>query len=44
MPAFLRVIFPRERRAVTIAYDEVRLNEPVNCSFLLPKQVEVVDR
>jgi len=44
MPAFLRLIFPKERRAVTIAYDAVRVNEPVNCSFALPQQVEVIDR
>jgi outer membrane lipoprotein-sorting protein len=44
MPAFLRVIFPKERRAVTIAYDAVRFNEPVSCALALPRQVEVLDR
>jgi outer membrane lipoprotein-sorting protein len=44
MPSLLRLIFPRERRAVTIAYDAIRFNAPVNCSFALPKQVEVINR
>jgi len=44
MPKLVRVIFPRERRAVTIAYDDLALNTPVVCSFSVPKQAEVIDR
>ena len=44
MPMLLRVVFPREHRSVTIAYDGVQLNEPVECSFTLPKQAEVIYR
>jgi len=44
MPMLLRVIFPEEHRSVTIAYDDVQLNEPVECSFTLPKQAEVIYR
>lgn len=38
MPRLVRVIFPAERRAVTIAYDNITLNLPVDCSFSLPQQ------
>jgi len=44
MPKLVRVIFPKERRAVTIAYDDLALNTPVVCSFTVPKQAEVIDR
>lgn len=44
MPMLIRVVFPSERRSVTIAYDELRINEPVQCSFTLPKQAEVIYR
>jgi outer membrane lipoprotein-sorting protein len=44
MPMLLRVIFPQEHRSVTIAYDGVQLNEPVGCSFTLPRKAEVIYR
>ncbi len=44
MPRLLRVIFPKERRSVTIAYDDVEFNRPVECSFQLPKQAEEIQR
>jgi hypothetical protein len=44
MPSLLRVVFPKDRRSVTIAYDDVRPNEPVECSFSLPDQVERIYR
>jgi len=44
VPRMLRVIFPKERRSITIAYDNVKLNEPVVCSFVLPKKAEVINR
>ena len=44
MPRFLRVIFPHERRSITIAYFGVELNKPVECSLTLPGQVEIIQR
>lgn len=44
MPSLLRIIFPNEHRSITIAYDDIRVNEPVDCSFVLPKNVERIDR
>jgi len=44
MPHLLRVIFPKERSSVTIAYDDVRINEPVVCSFTPPRQAEFIYR
>jgi hypothetical protein len=44
MPRLVRVIFPKERRSVTIAYDDIELNKPVECMFTLPKQAEVIYR
>lgn len=44
MPSLLRIVFPKERRSITIAYDDIQVNEPVNCSFTLPKHVEVLDQ
>ncbi|MBI4548677.1 MAG: DUF4292 domain-containing protein [Ignavibacteriae bacterium] len=44
IPRLLRVIFPTERRSVTIAYDDVEINVPVQCSFNLPPKAEVIHR
>lgn len=44
MPKLLRIVFPTERRSVTVAYDEVEFNEPVVCSFTLPKHAEIIYR
>jgi len=44
MPRFLRVIFPRERRSITIAYDDIEVNKPVDCSFVLPPQAQIIQR
>ncbi len=44
MPSLLRIVFPDEQRSVTIAYDNIRVNKPVDCSFVLPKNVERTDR
>jgi outer membrane lipoprotein-sorting protein len=44
VPKFLRVIFPRERRSITIAYSGIELNEPVDCSLTLPDHVEIINR
>jgi len=44
MPKLVRIIFPEERRAVTISYDDITINESVECSFTLPKHAEVIYR
>ena len=44
MPTLLRVVFPVERRSVTIAYDEINLNGPVGCTFDLPDRVDRIFR
>jgi outer membrane lipoprotein-sorting protein len=44
MPMMLRVIFPSERRSITIAYDDIHFNGDVNCSFSLPQQADIIYR
>ncbi len=44
VPKLVRVTFPQEKRSVTIAYDDITLNQPTSCSFLIPKQAEVIER
>jgi hypothetical protein len=44
MPRMLRVVFPVERRSITVAYDDLQLNTPVVCSFSVPEQAEVIER
>ncbi len=44
VPKFLRVIFPREHRSITIAYSGIELNRPVDCSLSLPERVEIINR
>jgi outer membrane lipoprotein-sorting protein len=44
VPRVVRVTFPQERRSVTIAYDDITLNQPTECSFQVPKQAEVINR
>ncbi len=39
MPRLVRIIFPKDRRSVTISYDDVELNVPVQCSVVIPKNV-----
>jgi len=40
VPKFLRIVFPAEHRSVTIAYDDISVNVPVECSFTVPSQAE----
>ncbi len=42
IPKLLRVVLPKERRSLTVAYGDVTLNGEVECTFVLPKQAEVV--
>jgi hypothetical protein len=44
MPRVLRIIAPEDHRSITIAYGDVKLNQPVRCSFTLPQQAQVDDR
>jgi outer membrane lipoprotein-sorting protein len=44
LPTFIRVVFPKESQGVTIAYDEIKINEPVSCRFVFPKQAEIIYR
>jgi len=44
MPRFLRVIFPHEQRSVTIAYDDVVVNKPFECAFVIPEQAQILQR
>lgn len=44
MPMILRVVFPAERRSITIAYDDIHVNGSVNCFYMLPKQADIIYR
>ncbi len=44
MPRLLRIIFPKERRSVTINYSGVEFNQPVTCAFVIPRQAEIIHR
>lgn len=44
MPMLIRVIFPKERRSISVAYDEVEVNEPVVCAFQIPDQAQIIRR
>jgi len=44
IPRLLRVIFPAERRSITVAYSGIEINVPVSCSFTLPKSADIFYR
>ena len=44
MPHLIRVIFPLEQRSITISYDDVKVNDRVDCSFTLPEQAQIFRR
>ncbi len=44
IPRLLRVIFPGERRSITVAYSGMEINVPVSCSFNLPKSADIFYR
>ncbi len=44
LPKLLRVVFPEEKRSVTIAYDDITVNRPTECAFTLPQQTEVITK
>lgn len=44
VPTLLRVILPKERRSLTIAYNDLHLNNEVQCSFTVPQQADIIRR
>lgn len=44
MPSFVRIVFPEERRSITIVYDNIVFNVPVQCSVELPANIQVFAR
>jgi hypothetical protein len=44
MPYLLRVVFPKERKSITVAYDGIGVNADVSCAYEVPKGVEVHER
>jgi hypothetical protein len=42
VPHLLRLMLPAERRSLTIAYDDVTVNRPVNCAYTIPKQADII--
>ena len=43
-PRLLRVVFPRERRSISVAYSEVEVNREASCSFTVPKSADIFQR
>jgi len=43
-PRLLRVVFPLERRSISVAYSDVGVNGEVSCAFTVPKSARVVER
>lgn len=44
VPKLLRVIFPQEKRSITIAYSGLEVNKPVECSLTIPDRAEIIRR
>ena len=44
VPRFLRVIFPKEQKSISVAYDEIEINKDADCRFSLPKNAGVMTR
>jgi hypothetical protein len=42
MPRFVRIVFPADRRSITVTYDDVVVNDTVNCAYELPDQARIV--
>jgi outer membrane lipoprotein-sorting protein len=43
-PRLVRVVFPAERRSISVAYSEVEINREAGCSFTLPKSADIYQR
>jgi hypothetical protein len=39
LPYWIRVILAKDHKGVTIAYDEIKLNKQVDCSFDVPDEI-----
>lgn len=44
VPRLLRVIFPLERRSITVAYSDMEIGVPVRCSFTVPRSADIFYR
>ncbi len=44
IPRLFRVVFPVERRSITVAYSDMEINAPVSCSFTVPKSADIFYR
>ena len=40
----LRVVFPAERRSISVAYSDLEINREVSCWFTIPKSADVFQR
>jgi outer membrane lipoprotein-sorting protein len=43
-PRLVRVVFPPERRSISVAYSEVRINGEADCFFTVPKSADIFNR
>jgi outer membrane lipoprotein-sorting protein len=43
-PRLLRVVFPAERRSISVAYSELEINREAACSFTVPKSADIFNR
>jgi outer membrane lipoprotein-sorting protein len=43
-PRLLRVVFPAERRSISVAYSEIEINRDAACSFTVPKSADIFNR
>ncbi len=43
-PRLLRVVFPVERKSISVAYSDLEVNQPVSCHFSIPKSADVFQR
>ncbi|MBU1298488.1 MAG: DUF4292 domain-containing protein, partial [Bacteroidetes bacterium] len=40
LPYWMRIIFPKQQRSLTIAYDEIKINNTVNFNLSLPRELQ----
>ncbi len=40
----LRVVFPVERRSISVAYSDLEINHGASCSFTVPKSADIFNR
>ena len=44
MPKLMKISFLKEESTLTITYNDIRVNEPLACTLVLPNQVEIINR